>query len=112
MKPTEICFLSEWRTENWRRSWIREPLPKELLMEAWKAMVGAERERCLTHRACERQHACRLPDTGARTMRCSTLNQEIRAGVGPSHPNLNSIQVTALPLYPKPLPITGDQLDL
>lgn len=30
---------------------MRDPLPNELLIEAWKAMVGAERERCLTHRA-------------------------------------------------------------
>jgi len=52
MNPTEICFLSEWRTENCLKSWIRDPFPKELLMEAWNAMVGADNERCLTHRAC------------------------------------------------------------
>lgn len=40
MKPTETCFLSEWREENCRRSWIREPFPKEFVMEAWKARVG------------------------------------------------------------------------
>jgi hypothetical protein len=51
MRPTEICFLSECKTENCRRSWIRDPLPNELLIDAWKAIVGAERERCLTHRA-------------------------------------------------------------
>jgi hypothetical protein len=55
MKPTEICFLSEWRTENWRRSWMREPLPNELLIEAWKARVGASLERCLTQRAWKRE---------------------------------------------------------
>lgn len=38
--PTLICFLSEWSCENWRRSWMREPLPKEWFGEAWKAMVG------------------------------------------------------------------------
>lgn len=51
MKPTEICFLSEWRTENWRSSWMRDPLPNELLIEAWNAIVGAESDRCLTQRA-------------------------------------------------------------
>lgn len=30
---------------------MRDPLPNELLIEAWKAIVGAERERCFTHRA-------------------------------------------------------------
>lgn len=30
---------------------MRDPLPNELLIDAWKAIVGAERERCLTHRA-------------------------------------------------------------
>jgi hypothetical protein len=33
---------------------MREPLPNELLMEAWNAMVGAESERCFTQRAFER----------------------------------------------------------
>lgn len=51
MKPTEICFLSEWRTENWRSSWMSEPLPNELLIEAWNAIVGADSDRCLTQRA-------------------------------------------------------------
>jgi hypothetical protein len=41
IRPTEICFLSEWRTENCRKSWIKDPFPNELLMDAWKAMVGA-----------------------------------------------------------------------
>ena len=40
MKPTEICFLSECSCENWRRSWMSEPLPKEWFGEAWKASVG------------------------------------------------------------------------
>ena len=40
MKPTEICLRSEWREENCRRSWMREPLPKEFVMEAWNARVG------------------------------------------------------------------------
>ena len=30
---------------------MRAPLPKELLMDAWKAIVGADSERCLTQRA-------------------------------------------------------------
>src|SRR5436190_12990685 len=40
MNPTEICFLSEWSWANWRKSWIREPLPKEWFGEAWNAIVG------------------------------------------------------------------------
>lgn len=32
---------------------MSDPLPNELLMEAWKARVGASLERCLTHRACD-----------------------------------------------------------
>lgn len=51
MKPTEICFLSECNEENWRRSWIREPLPNELLIEAWKARVGQSLDNVATHRA-------------------------------------------------------------
>lgn len=30
---------------------MREPLPKELVMEAWKASVGYSRESSLTQRA-------------------------------------------------------------
>ena len=37
--PTEICLRSLWREENWRSRAMREPLPKELLMLAWKAVV-------------------------------------------------------------------------
>ena len=37
MSPQEICLRSEWREENWRKRAMREPLPKELLMLAWKA---------------------------------------------------------------------------
>ena len=51
MKPTEICFLSEYRVENWRRSWMSEPLPNELLIDAWNAMVGCVLPRTLTQRA-------------------------------------------------------------
>lgn len=51
MKPTDICLRSEWRTENWRSSWMREPLPNEWFMEAWKASVGAIGERIEIHRA-------------------------------------------------------------
>ena len=45
MKPTEICFRDECRVENWRKSVIREPLPKELVSEAWNASVGCSFER-------------------------------------------------------------------
>lgn len=51
MKPTEICLRAEWRAENWRSNEMREPLPKEFVMEAWKARVGYSRERSLTQRA-------------------------------------------------------------
>lgn len=40
IKPTEICFLSEWRDENWRRSEMRDPFPKEFVIDAWNARVG------------------------------------------------------------------------
>ena len=40
MKPTDICLRFEWREENCRRRAMREPLPKEFVMEAWKARVG------------------------------------------------------------------------
>ena len=36
----EICFRFEWRDENWRRRAIKEPLPNEFVMDAWKARVG------------------------------------------------------------------------
>lgn len=52
MKPTDICLRSECREENWRRSWIREPLPKEFVIEAWKARVGKSFERERTQAAC------------------------------------------------------------
>lgn len=40
MKPTDICLWLEWREENWRRSWISDPLPNEFVMDAWNASVG------------------------------------------------------------------------
>lgn len=40
MNPTEICLREAWREENWRRSEMSEPLPKEFVMEAWNARVG------------------------------------------------------------------------
>lgn len=49
MKPTEICLRLAWRAENWRRSEIRVPLPKELVRLAWKARVGYSWDRSLTH---------------------------------------------------------------
>lgn len=33
---------------------MSEPLPNELLIEAWNASVGASLDRCLTQRACGR----------------------------------------------------------
>lgn len=54
MKPTEICFREEWREENWRRREMSEPLPKEFVIDAWKARVGYSRERILTHFAYRR----------------------------------------------------------
>jgi hypothetical protein len=51
IKPTEICLRSEWREENWRRRAISDPLPKELLMDAWKANVGNSAERLRTQAA-------------------------------------------------------------
>lgn len=50
IKPTEICLRSEKSEENCLKSWMREPFPKELLIEAWKAMVGWNLDRYLTHR--------------------------------------------------------------
>src|SRR5690349_9897422 len=55
MNPTEICFLSAWSLLNWRSNWIKEPLPKELLMLAWKARVGYSLERTFTHLACKEE---------------------------------------------------------
>lgn len=51
MNPTETCCRSECRDENCLRSWIREPLPKELLIEAWNARVGWSLDRCRTQAA-------------------------------------------------------------
>lgn len=51
-RPTEICFLSECKLENCLRSWMREPLPNELVMLAWNARVGYSLERCRTQAAC------------------------------------------------------------
>lgn len=51
MSPTETCFRSLCRTENWRSSWMREPFPNEFVMEAWKARVGYSLERRRTQEA-------------------------------------------------------------
>lgn len=51
MNPTWICFRSECSEENCLRSWIKDPLPKELLMEAWNASVGYSLDRCRTQDA-------------------------------------------------------------
>ena len=40
MNPMEICLRSECSEENWRRSCMRDPLPKEFVMDAWNASVG------------------------------------------------------------------------
>ena len=52
MKPTDICLRSECREENCLRSWISEPLPNELVIEAWKARVGKSFDRERTQAAC------------------------------------------------------------
>lgn len=52
IKPTEICFLSEWRLENCLRSAMSDPFPNELVILAWKARVGYSLERCRTQAAC------------------------------------------------------------
>ena len=49
MKPTETCFLSEWRIANWRNNAIKEPLPKEFVIDAWNAKVGCSFDKCRTH---------------------------------------------------------------
>ena len=41
---------------------MSEPLPKELLIDAWNARVGYSLERCRTHAAYE----CQLVDQQAR----------------------------------------------
>src|SRR6185312_16173575 len=50
-KPTEICLRSACRRENWRRSWMRAPLPNGLVIDEWKASVGASWLSSLTQRA-------------------------------------------------------------
>lgn len=52
MKPTEICFREEWRVENCRSRVMREPLPKEFVMDAWNASVGYSLDKSRTHWAC------------------------------------------------------------
>lgn len=54
MNPTEICLRLECREENWRRSWIRRPLPKELVMDARKARVGYSLDRARTQAGWDR----------------------------------------------------------
>ena len=49
INPTEICFLSTCSLPNWRRMLISGPLPKELVMEAWKARVGYSALSMATH---------------------------------------------------------------
>ena len=55
---------AEWRMENWRRRVIREPLPKLLVMLAWKASVGYSFERRRTHCAYAFALACTGIDQG------------------------------------------------
>lgn len=57
MSPTLICFRSEWRAENWRSIWIKEPLPNELFTDAWKARVGNSFDSARTHAACSEQQS-------------------------------------------------------
>lgn len=51
MRPTEICLRSECKALNCRSREISDPLPKLLLIDAWKASVGNSLDRCLTHAA-------------------------------------------------------------
>lgn len=51
MRPTDICFRSECSALNCRKSWIKEPLPKEFVIEAWNASVGYSFESVRTHEA-------------------------------------------------------------
>lgn len=54
MNPTEICLRSECKEENCLNNWIKEPLPKEFVMDAWNASVGRDFDKCLTHAACKK----------------------------------------------------------
>lgn len=49
MRPTLMFFLSLWRTLNCLRSEMRAPLPKLLVMDEWKAIVGRSLDRMATH---------------------------------------------------------------
>ena len=49
MNPTEICFLFACNVENCRNNVMREPFPKEFVMDAWNANVGYSDDSCLTH---------------------------------------------------------------
>lgn len=104
IKPTDICFLSEWRTENCRSSWIKAPFPKELLIDACIAIVGADRERCLTHRAYDqlpyRKYGCaRKVEMSGHQPRDQGWQCAIK------HQDPNSIRpTTVIPLTPRRLP--------
>lgn len=50
--PMEISFLSlAWRVENCRIRLIKDPFPKDLLMEAWNARQGCSFDSNRTHAA-------------------------------------------------------------
>lgn len=48
INPTDICFRSECRLENCRKRVIKDPLPNEFVMLAWKANVGYSFDRIFT----------------------------------------------------------------
>lgn len=51
INPTEICLRSECNDENCRNKLIKLPLPKELVIEAWNAIVGYDFDKCLIQAA-------------------------------------------------------------
>ena len=50
MKPTEMYLRSERRRASWRSRLSRLPLPKGLVMLAWKASVGYSALRAASQR--------------------------------------------------------------
>jgi hypothetical protein len=74
ISPTDICFLSECRLENCRRSCIREPLPNEFVILAWKAKVGCSFDRWRTHAAYGKLSATLVSSTGNRKVICVCHN--------------------------------------
>ena len=91
-KPTEICFLSECKTLNCRSSWIRDPFPNELLMEAWNAIVGASLDKIFTHRALRGK---RRTNVSQKTVPSRTTSENVKKKHHSTHPKVQ--QSTADP---------------